>query len=218
MYDVIVIGGGPAGVTAALRTGISVAALALVERGHMGGTCTNDGCVPTHVLAKAARLIHDIEQFDGIWADGTTPFPKNDRLLARTQHIVYAIQEKKQLINHLQTSGAEVVRQSQSGAFYRSTHFIELPETAASFKPRKYILCAGGHARRLDFPGAQYAMTHSDVWSFKTSAALPSWIRRRRSNRLPARFNFQRLWGKSYHPGGWRTLAAGRRCDGFRNH
>jgi pyruvate/2-oxoglutarate dehydrogenase complex dihydrolipoamide dehydrogenase (E3) component len=31
----------------------------------------------------------------------------------------------------------------------------------------KFILCTGGHARRLDFPGAEYAMTHSDVWSLK---------------------------------------------------
>ena len=36
----------------------------LVERGRMGGTCTNDGCAPTRVLAKAARLVRDAEQYD----------------------------------------------------------------------------------------------------------------------------------------------------------
>ena len=57
MHDVIVIGGGPAGVTAALRARELGAKVALVERGQMGGTCTNDGCVPTRVLAKVARLL-----------------------------------------------------------------------------------------------------------------------------------------------------------------
>ena len=57
MHDVIVIGGGPAGVTAALRARELGATVALVERGRLGGTCTNDGCVPTRVLAKAARLL-----------------------------------------------------------------------------------------------------------------------------------------------------------------
>src|SRR5512144_203026 len=63
MHDVIVIGGGPAGVTAALRARELGAAVTLVERGRMGGVCTNDGCVPTRVLAKAARLLRDSTQF-----------------------------------------------------------------------------------------------------------------------------------------------------------
>ena len=31
----------------------------------------------------------------------------------------------------------------------------------------KFILCVGGHARRLSFPGSEYALTHSDVWSLQ---------------------------------------------------
>ena len=63
MFDLIVIGGGPAGATAAMRARELGATVALIERGQMGGTCTNDGCVPTRVLAKAARLMRDAEQY-----------------------------------------------------------------------------------------------------------------------------------------------------------
>src|SRR5258708_9473089 len=78
MFDLIVIGGGPAGATAALRARELGASVALIERGQMGGTCTNDGCVPTRVLAKAARLMRDAEQYaeDGLVGEKpTVDFP-----------------------------------------------------------------------------------------------------------------------------------------------
>ena len=47
LSELVVIGGGPAGVTAALRARELGAEVVLIERDKLGGTCTNDGCVPT---------------------------------------------------------------------------------------------------------------------------------------------------------------------------
>src|SRR5918912_1371073 len=96
-FDVVVVGGGPAGVTAALRASELGATVGLVERGNMGGTCTNDGCVPTRVLAKAARLARDAEQFARYGLEGEPPEVEFVRLLSRAQRVVYEVQEKKQL-------------------------------------------------------------------------------------------------------------------------
>jgi pyruvate/2-oxoglutarate dehydrogenase complex dihydrolipoamide dehydrogenase (E3) component len=167
MYDVIVIGGGPAGVTAALRTRELGASVALVERDRLGGTCTNDGCVPTRVLAKAARLIRDAEQYPDYGFSGSKPELDFERLMRRVQRTVYTIHEKKQLISHLTQSGAEVF--SEVGpARFTDPHTIELPD-GTSLVGDKFILCAGGRARRLDFPGAELTLTHSDIWSLKKS-------------------------------------------------
>jgi pyruvate/2-oxoglutarate dehydrogenase complex dihydrolipoamide dehydrogenase (E3) component len=57
LSELVIIGGGLAGVTAALRARELGAEVVLIERDKLGGTCTNDGCVPTRALAKAARLV-----------------------------------------------------------------------------------------------------------------------------------------------------------------
>jgi dihydrolipoamide dehydrogenase len=55
MYDVIVIGGGPGGYTAAERLGHAGKKALLVERQYLGGTCLNVGCIPTKTLLNSAK-------------------------------------------------------------------------------------------------------------------------------------------------------------------
>jgi dihydrolipoamide dehydrogenase len=168
MYDVIVIGGGPAGVTAALRCRELGATVALVERGRLGGTCTNDGCVPTRVLAKAARLLRDSEDFGMYGLIGERPKVDFAAVMSRTQQVVYTIQEKKQLINHLTEAGVTLYTRTGDVSF-ADPHTIKLHHgEPPRLEAAQFILCVGGHARRLNFPGAEYTLTHSDVWNLRT--------------------------------------------------
>jgi dihydrolipoamide dehydrogenase len=55
MYDVIIIGGGPAGYLAAERLGHNGKKVLLVEKRYLGGTCLNVGCIPTKTLLNSAK-------------------------------------------------------------------------------------------------------------------------------------------------------------------
>lgn len=59
-YDLIVIGGGPAGYVAAIRAGQLGKKVACVEMDRAGGTCLNWGCIPTKALLKNAELYHTL--------------------------------------------------------------------------------------------------------------------------------------------------------------
>jgi len=162
MYDIVILGGGPAGVTAALRARELGASVALIERGNMGGTCTNDGCVPTRVLAKAARLMRDVQQFGDYGLILDTP-PQLDfkAVLNRTQHVVYQIQEKKQLLDHLDHVKVETFSQAGDAAFIDP--FTVQIKGGQLIKGAHFVVCVGGSARRLPLPGGEHALTHNDV-------------------------------------------------------
>ena len=57
-YDVIVIGGGPGGYVAAIRSAQLGLKTAVVEREHLGGICLNWGCIPTKALLRSAEIYH----------------------------------------------------------------------------------------------------------------------------------------------------------------
>ena len=59
-YDLIVIGGGPAGYVAAIRAAQLGKKVAVVEADRAGGTCLNWGCIPTKALLKNAELYHTL--------------------------------------------------------------------------------------------------------------------------------------------------------------
>ena len=61
MFDIIVIGGGPGGYAAAIRASQLGAKVALVEAEKIGGTCVNNGCIPTKVWQHAACLLNSIK-------------------------------------------------------------------------------------------------------------------------------------------------------------
>lgn len=63
-YDLIVIGGGPAGYAGAIRAGQLGKKVACIESERAGGTCLNWGCIPTKALLKSAELYQKIKKAD----------------------------------------------------------------------------------------------------------------------------------------------------------
>lgn len=94
--DLLVLGGGSAGFAAALKAAELGASVAIVERGALGGTCVNVGCVPSKTLIRAAEAKHHAEHpaFDGLRTrvesfDLATIVAKKAELVAALQRAKY---------------------------------------------------------------------------------------------------------------------------------
>src|SRR5213083_1197216 len=82
-YNVVVIGGGTAGLVTAAGTAGLGGRVALVERHRMGGDCLNTGCVPSKALISSARMVENIRRAERWGLDRHEPRFDFDRVLER---------------------------------------------------------------------------------------------------------------------------------------
>ncbi len=61
-YEVTVIGGGPGGYVAAIKAAQAGKKTCIVESTHFGGTCLNEGCIPTKALVKSASVLDEVRK------------------------------------------------------------------------------------------------------------------------------------------------------------
>ena len=71
-YDLVVIGGGTAGLVSAMGAAGLGARVALVERALLGGDCLNTGCVPSKALLRSARAVHEAREAAAVGVRTTT--------------------------------------------------------------------------------------------------------------------------------------------------
>ena len=72
VYDLIVLGGGPAGYLASERAGHAGLKVLLIEKSNVGGVCLNEGCIPTKTLLYSAKLLDNAKSAEkyGITVSG----------------------------------------------------------------------------------------------------------------------------------------------------
>ncbi|MBU3090907.1 dihydrolipoyl dehydrogenase [Clostridium sp. CM028] len=62
--DIVIIGGGPGGYVAAIRAAQLGAKVCIVEKGELGGTCLNRGCIPTKALYRNAEILNTLKNIN----------------------------------------------------------------------------------------------------------------------------------------------------------
>ena len=132
MFDVIVIGAGPAGVVAALRAADLGANTALVTRDEFGGMAANDGPVPVRTLAHAARLIREARQLGQYGITVSEPVLDYPRLLARVREVVDDVRAHSALRAQIDSAGSDRLRAGRRRALRRSAHHRNRERAAAS--------------------------------------------------------------------------------------
>jgi dihydrolipoamide dehydrogenase len=156
IYDVAIIGSGPAGYTAAIRAGQYGLKTALIEKDpYLGGTCLHVGCIPTKALLFNAELWDHLKDAKEYGIEGV-----NSRKLNWE-----AVQERKSKIVNKHAKGLEFLMRKNkvetvkglgkiTGPAQNGLHTVEVKgEKVGQLKARNVILATGSEARMI--PGLE---------------------------------------------------------------
>lgn len=141
LYDVIVIGSGPGGYTAAIEAARSGFRTALIEaRPYLGGVCLNEGCIPSKTLLSAADILDQIDTASsfGICAEEVhTDWPT---LQARREQTIAVL--RKGVVQLLRSHNIEVIHgRARLGD---STTVLVDTQTGQQTLDTRYIVLATG--------------------------------------------------------------------------
>src|SRR5262249_47905628 len=161
-YDIVVIGGGPAGYAAAIRAGELKKRVLCVERDKLGGICLNWGCIPTKALLTNAHLVEMIkEQGKAFGFDGQAAW-KFAQMIARSRSVADKLNRgiaslfKKNKVEH-KIATAKVV----------APHTVQAGDSKVTGE--SIIVATGVRPRPL--PGAEF--NGQTIISYKEAMTLP---------------------------------------------
>jgi pyruvate/2-oxoglutarate dehydrogenase complex dihydrolipoamide dehydrogenase (E3) component len=146
-HDLIVIGGGSAGLVAADFAARLGARVALVEKNRIGGDCTWTGCVPSKALLKVAKVAHETRNAGHY---GVITAPPSVDMAAVREYVRRAIQDRYQeeTPQRLARQGIDVVI---GAARFLDAHTIQAGGQSLSAK--KFVIATGAYPFIPDIPG-----------------------------------------------------------------
>ncbi len=157
----IIIGGGPAGISAALQGKALGAEVTLLEAARVGGTIDNAGPAPVRALARTARLMRDTKSWETFGLAGQPPQVDLSAAIANALRVANYSRDERRMSNYIERCGVALIENAGQVTF-RDTHHVQLAD-GRCLEADAFVICVGGHPARPNLPGVELAHTYEDI-------------------------------------------------------
>lgn len=144
--DLIIIGAGPGGYETALEAAHRGMSVTLFNGGALGGTCLNEGCIPTKCLCKDSEIVAQFKEADKFGIDDFTFSVDYGKILERKAGVITRLREGIGVM--LKQAGVNVV---EGIAQFKDAH--TLTADGEVYSAEKIIIATGSRSRSLQIPG-----------------------------------------------------------------
>ena len=148
-FDVIIIGGGPAGLVASKILVAFGKKTAIVERAKLGGDCTHSGCVPSKTLLKSAKATYDTKNITKYGLSSNEVTIDTSKVLSHVRSVVDEIYSHE-TPEIFEKAGVSIIEGSAS---FKSPNEIVVNDTV--YFANKFIIASGATAAVPKIPGLE---------------------------------------------------------------
>ncbi|MEG1986219.1 MAG: dihydrolipoyl dehydrogenase [Clostridia bacterium] len=155
-YDLIILGGGPAGYTGAIKAAKEGLSVLLIERERLGGVCLNKGCIPTKTLLKCADIYYS--------SVNSEKFGVNFSEVSYDINAFFV--RKNDIVNKLVDGVSKLVAAAGVTVIFGDARLTGSQTVAVGsdvFQANHIMLATGGSAVLPPIKGIQYALNSDDV-------------------------------------------------------
>ena len=158
-YDVAIIGGGPAGYTAAEKAAKGGLSTVLFEKNALGGVCLNEGCVPTKTLLYSAKTYDQIKHASKYAVSAENPSFDYPKIIARKNKVVKKLTAGIRM--KMKESGVEVIAGEAmiQGKTDEGNILIQCAEQV--YEAKNLLVCTGSESVIPPIPG----VNETEYWT-----------------------------------------------------
>ena len=150
-YDVAIIGGGPAGYTAAERAAKGGLSTILFEKNALGGVCLNEGCVPTKTLLYSAKTYDNIRHASKYAVKAENPSFDLGKIIARKNKVVKKLTAGIRM--KMTEAGATVVNVEASIEGRAEDGMLTIVAADTRYEAANLLICTGSETVIPPIPG-----------------------------------------------------------------
>lgn len=167
-YNMVVIGGGSAGLVSAYIAAAVKAKVALVEKDRMGGDCLNTGCVPSKALIRSARAADTFRHGDRYGLESVPVKGSFRKIMERVQSVIAKV-EPHDSPERYQQLGVDCI---QGEASFVSPWEVEIKHgdgRVERLTARSVVIATGGKPALPPIPGLadMNPLTSENLWSLR---------------------------------------------------